>query len=396
MASSATQRSIQFNISAAGSPEAKSSNASVANVSLFSKNSLAILCMEKLLSEEHRLGNLGHQLPPLWSDRYTQFKQEKLKLLLEAILRGDPETTIQMSSAYPILLLEKLNENDFITAPSGHKASATPYRLALAVEDTQMATLLKAELIKVAGEQEAVDQLTEQFPTGWQEEEEKKSAPIFAQLDTLTLAIRYAQAGDITSSGTLFGDTDYRVKVRQGSVVAIALARFRSLLDATLEEVVTTGRLFNPNLLLRAFEIYDKPYAKNFEVGYRNPKSMLLWQQVFGYVQRFMPANYAQAFCEDIGNTNKKLQESTPQGRSLKFNKYYAGLWGTRDFYPPFSRLGFDFAICAAGDASWGEMRAWAGGLSALVSIKNSSLTELLAQQQDCRCGVSKSCCLVM
>jgi hypothetical protein len=98
--------------------EAKSSNASVAHVSLFSKNSLQMLCIEKRLSEEHRLGNLGHQLPPLLSDRYTQFKQEKLKLLLEAILRGDPETAKQMSEAYPILLLEKLNENEFITAVS--------------------------------------------------------------------------------------------------------------------------------------------------------------------------------------------------------------------------------------------------------------------------------------
>jgi hypothetical protein len=131
---------------------------------------------------------------------------------------------------------------------------------------------------------------------------------------------------------------------------------------------------------------------------------MLFWQQVIGYVQRFMPANYAQAFCEGLDNTNKKLQESTPQGRSLKFEKYHAGRWVPTDFYPLFgSRLGFDFAMYGGG-----AMRGWllglrsagpAGGwrlVSELMSIKNSSLTEPLTQQQDCRRETSKLNCVVM
>ena len=57
-----------------------------------------------------------------------------------------------MIEEYPILLLEKLEEKDFVTAPSGQKANATPYQMALATEDTQMAEMIKAQLIKVADE----------------------------------------------------------------------------------------------------------------------------------------------------------------------------------------------------------------------------------------------------
>ena len=169
-------------------------------------------------------------------------------------------------------MLEKLEEKEFVIAPSGQKANAKPYQMALAVEETQMVEMIKALLIEVAGEQEANAQYNAQFPGGWRNAEEKRWAPVFAQLDTLTQAISDAEVGDITSSGY----PDYQLTVTStGFKVAEALAQFRSLLNATLNDIVTTGRHFNPDLLHQAFKTYDDHYHDYFGNDYSDTRAML-------------------------------------------------------------------------------------------------------------------------
>lgn len=268
----------------------------------------------------------------------------------------------------------------------------TAYEFALGEEDTEIAAELRACIVKVKDQEVANKLFHKQYPEGWKKEEAKKSAPMFTQLDVLTQAIRNAQPGDIISSG----DPDYRLTVLQNSAVATALAKCRSMLDEMLNEPVTTGRHFNSNLLLRAFQIYDNHYEDYFGNSWGNPKAMLFWQQAIGYIQRFMPANFVQAFCNGLYISNEKLQKSMPKGRLLRFKKYDTGSrdWVNSDFYPlSNSGLGFDFAIYG-GLAHRIAGGGWAA-VSEFMSIKNSRLTEL-TQHQDRRDEASKSCCAIM
>jgi hypothetical protein len=410
-------------------------------------------------------------------DKYVAFKQEKLKSLLKAILSGEePENVKKMIEDYPILVLEELDEKECATieGPSGHKSSLTAYRTALATEDTQMAAMIKTQLIKIADEKEADKQFNAQFPNGvhydfcsmsaremeddtciksgkiyiakfngsveyavlgkdnktvhrshitedqlginledskedtapfitkfspatlskiqkviakkdhahpqnWEEEEKAKWAETFNQLEPLTQAIRHAAPGDIISSG----DPEYKLTAREGSAVAVALAQFRALLETTLNEIATTGRHFNPDLLLQAFQIYDDHYEDYFGNNRNNPRAMLFWQQVIGTIQRIMPANYAQAFCDGLLTTQEKLQKGEAQNRSFVLPFYRPGInWAlAAPFYPlADSRLGFDYAISCEWPRSagpWGTGGLRGALLSRLMSIKNSMRAEL-------------------
>ncbi len=324
----------------------------------------------------------GHGAVPLVSTLFNSIKTQKdarLKELLTAIVNGKPGIVEAMLERDPSLLLEKLDENDYVTALSGQRSNhATAYRTALAVEDTQMALLLKNKLFELTGNNDVANtQYREQFPEGWEIDETKRWAPVFTTLDSLKDAIRDVKSGDISSSG----EPEYKLTVRKGSAVAKILALFRSQLNARirrLNEIVTTGRHFNPHLLLKAFQMYDDHFQDDFGNAWSDPRAMLFWQQGIGTIQRGLPVNYVQAFCDGLYATEAKLRNNQPQGRLLKID-FLDTLRLTRvpmDFYPlSTSRLGFDYAIYGA----WCGRpcgACCAGGcgrdFSKLMSIKNS------------------------
>ncbi len=294
---------------------------------------------------------IGHGAVPLVSTLFNSIKTQKdarLKELLTAIVNGEPDIVEAMLERDPSLLLEKLDEDDYVTALSGQKSNnAAAYRTALAVEDSQMAAMIKNKLFELTGNNDAANaQYREQFPDGWAADEAKRWAPVFTTLDTLTTVIRDAKPGDISSSG----NPEYKLTVREGSDVAVVLAQFRAQLDALLDEVVTTGRHFNPNLLWKAFQIYHDHFRDYFGGDWKDPRAMLFWQQIIGTIQRRLPVNYVQAFCDGLYTTKEKLRNNQPQGRSLKIElgNMLQQSWVPTDFYPlSLSRLGFDYAIFA-------------------------------------------------
>ncbi len=345
----------------------------------------------------------------LFQPTMNKAKKAKLKELLEAILcpEVDAERKIdriadikKVIEKYPHLLLEELDEKECmeIRGPSGHPAAPTLYRTALATEDTQLAKMIKAKLIKVGGEKAANDQYNAQFPEGWEAKEEERWAPIFKQLKVMTEAIRYATHHDIVSSG----HSNHNLTVRDGSYVAIELATFRSMLDATLNDAATAGRHFNPNFLLKAFQLYDDHYQDYFGNNWDDPRAMAFWQLVIGYVERFLPVNYIQAFFDRLCMSEDKLRKGEPQARSLKFEVFDEGRnsWGPVDFYPlSTSRLGFNFAIYA--DSFLRDIRTplgleWGLGrtFSKLMSIKNSKCRELTPHRSHSKSGTMS--CSVM
>lgn len=121
-----------------------------------------------------------------------------------------------------------------------------------------------------------------------------------------------------------------------------------------LNEVITAGKKpFNPNVLSKALQIYDdKKHCNDYFGGsYDDPRALLFVQKVMGYdgIQRFMPANYVQAFQDGLDNTIKKLQNHKTQRRSTLFAIYRSGNWALWDFYPLPLRgtVAIDFAVFA-------------------------------------------------
>ncbi|MHB1949461.1 MAG: hypothetical protein ACYCQI_15285, partial [Gammaproteobacteria bacterium] len=291
----------------------------------------------------------------LVSTLFNSIRWVRLRELLTATVSGDFDKAKAILDIDPSLLREKLEEKDFVTAPTGHKFNLKPYQAALAVDDTQMADMIRPYFAKLGDEKEADRQYDEQCPQGWEGAEEKKWDPIYRQQEKLARAIRDRKADDLTSSGS----PHYIVTVKAGSLVERERHEFWRLLDATQDEVITAGkRPFNPNLFSKAVQLYDDHYADYFGNNWEDARALLFWQQVIGYdgIQRIMPVNYVQAFQDWLDTTAEKIKNNQPQARGTCFEIYRGGGWVKVDFYPLHERgtFGFNFAVYGRG--------GWAGG----------------------------------
>lgn len=90
-------------------------------------------------------------------------------------------------------------------------------------------------------------------------------------------------------------------KNNSGSMLNQELHNFRQRVSDTLNQ----EQIFNPLYLLKAFEIYYEKF-NNFHGNQdgsdrlRNNRQMLFWRQVIGYIQRYLPAYYLQAFAQGM------------------------------------------------------------------------------------------------
>lgn len=253
----------------------------------------------------------------------------------------------KMLDANPRLALTKWtttkDEEKVTTNKGGQRIQIngkTAYQIALGDDDTEMAAMLKARIVKMTDEKKADAQYMAQFPEKWEKKEKERWAPLFTQLEKLIKAIRSANRGDITASY----EPEYKLTIREESEVALVLANYRKSWDAILNEVVT-GRHYNPRLLQQAFQIYDDLFDFVYSDA-RNPGALLFSRQGIGYAERHMPANYVQAFCDGFDKTVENLEKDVPQSRSFKFKFYDGYKFILMNFYPlDASRLGFDFAL---------------------------------------------------
>ena len=268
-------------------------------------------------------------------------KEAAIETLLTHVVRAEFDDVRAMLEKSPALSLLKGKATDY----SGRVIYGTAYQMALGAVDTQMAEMIQSYLVKLAGEEEVIAQYQAQFPEGWLEAEEKEWAPIFTQLDALDQAIRTAPENEITDMG------NYKLVLLEDkeTTVSVALAKFHSLLNEMASHPVSTGRHFNPRLLLEIFRRYDE-YFDNLHLRPQNPKCLLFWQRVIGYVQRFMPACDAQAFVDGLHKTARKLEGGDPQNRKLSTNFYSHTRrdWVNSSFYPLVnSCLAADYGIVA-------------------------------------------------
>ena len=239
---------------------------------------------------------------------------EKLAVnqLVEYIVLGNEAKAKEMLEANPKLLLKKGIATDY----SGRIIKGTAFQAALGAEDERMWAMMKPyfeflqkdEQIESAQE-EMLKQFNRQFPDGIQPSETDTKA-IHAYYQKLAGSI--ADAADGAAKNAII--TDLRANLN------------------TNRQTVTHGKHFNMQHLLAAY----KAYVDNFDrLANWNNRDMF-WQQVIGYVQIQMPANYAQAHCSGLETVLDKPSEFK---RTFKF--YYGG-----SFFPVSanSGLGFDFA----------------------------------------------------
>ncbi|OGT41240.1 MAG: hypothetical protein A3F13_09810 [Gammaproteobacteria bacterium RIFCSPHIGHO2_12_FULL_40_19] len=214
----------------------------------------------------------------------------------------------------------------------------TLLQAAAASGDIDMCLMLKNYM----SPEEFATQLAEIFPKGIEAHEREQQRNTF-NFDAILAAIRAANTLDLDAA---LNKTD------NGSVLCRALEEFRH----QFSELSNNEKIFNPQHLLRAFEVYNALWNRcegdSSDRDYK--KRDLFWRQIIGYTQRFMPACYAQAFSQGLYYLVKvdQLDSWRPEAfkRDLKLRRdnfsYFPLPIDSR------SGLGFDFAIYALMQAS--------------------------------------------
>jgi hypothetical protein len=282
-------------------------------------------------------------------------EKEAASALLLAIVQGNENEAEKRLKEGPGLLKCALGEAKDYSGRDIKKL--TPFQAALCSGDVEMVEMMKTYFDKLKnGKEEMEKQFKEIFPEGIDPHVKKQEKDVFDFSEILN-AIKNAGNNEVTAA--LDKKFDKKSSLHQ------ALDKFRkAFTDKSLSETV-----FNPTHLLKAFKMYNTEFDNFNNLDKRD----LFWRQVIGYVQRYLPACYLQAFAQGIYGIverNKKL------GRSFDFS--YGG--GSIAPLGADARLGYDFAVGARWASGALRMRLY---VQNYVSAKTSSLEKLLSQFND-------------
>ncbi len=306
----------------------------------------------------------GYQVPAKITSHNSQLKVQ-LKQLLGYVVRGEKTKAEKLIKDNPKLLLEKGIAEDY----SGRLIEGTAYQMALGAGDVNrakldidnkpvldeeghiqilhpdegMAEMIKGHFLDAFNQDEKAayseidKQQEEQFPGGYKayvnsrEVKERRVNDLKALRDVIA-AIAVADVSFVNGN---YDNSNGEVNV--DAKCADELKKFRDYLRP--KGIIRRGEHFNVEVLVEAFRLYDdeKRY-KAFGGTWDSPKNVLMWRKVVGYIQRYLPACYAQAFSQGLYYVvadNEKLD------RRFKFrhdNAYYFPL-----DLDPLSRLGYEY-----------------------------------------------------
>lgn len=354
-----------------------------------------------------------HSFAPAGPKKFVFFNQTDLPVtaFLNHVVHGDLVEAKAMLDKNPSLVLYKGQVTDY----SGRTIEGTGYEIALGAEDVSrkehpkegMADMIRKYFIKAlnhdekSANEEIEKQFNEQFPTEefpeYYEPNEEKQAeiikrkiaadPDIQELETLAKAILHADEKEIKATPTdkqdQYGYDEYELKVT--GECAKALQAFRDYLNP--QAVIKKGKHFNTQLLVKALEKYAGEQHDLFGGLWNNPKNLLFWRQVIGYIERYLPANLAQAFCQGLWNV-------TDGGQSLKRN---LKLDDKSFFFPPdlssSSGLGFDHSVYSylGGCAGSGEQSGVTHGGGRARGAFLQTYVEQKQQSFVCLCGMLKN-----
>ena len=242
--------------------------------------------------------------------------------LVQLIVYGDlrkSEALLQAAQANPSLLETLLTEKVTVIDYSRRKVKQkTAFQAALCAMDDELCAMLAKSMPK----EEMARQYQEIFPEGHDAYYQKQTPFDFSQI---VEAISQSSDADVQKALSL--------ELPNQTVLWSGLEQFRA--DFTQRSSQET--VFNPQHLLKAFELYDSQFDR-WSWNQRD----LFWRQVVGFVQRFLPANSAMDFAQGLYNRVEAKEKSK---RSFNFT------FGGGAIFPPsfdsFSGLGYEFAACS-------------------------------------------------
>jgi hypothetical protein len=210
-----------------------------------------------------------------------QDKNKKIEQLTTHVVRGEQLEAEAMIKKDPGLLLEKWRVKDY----SGRTIEGTPLQIALGADDVKfhedeecMAEMIVRYLMALPdGEERKNAQIREQFPEGWEIVEELKAKKDSEELHNVVQGIEKSKTDE---------EAEPFIEV------------FKNYLAQQKERVIKTGKHFNIQLLVEAFKLYEEKY--DHLGGFYNRQNNLFWRKVIGTIERYLPACYAQAFCQSI------------------------------------------------------------------------------------------------
>ena len=276
--------------------------------------------------------------------------QELISTILLAVVQGDLPRTEALISQEPFLSLAKGEAIDYSRRTV---SDVTPFQAALCAWDNEMCDML----VKYMVPREVAHQYLEIFPKG-------REAYVATQtsFDFSVLVDVITQSTDVDIQAALN-------KQQNDSLLCQTFNQFRDAFTARSYQ----EKVFNPQHLIRAFEIYDLQF-ENWDW----PKRDLFWRQVIGYVQRFLPANIAQDVAQGL---SYRVENGEPARRTFNFR------FGGGSIFPftfdSHAELGFDYAGWR-GNACGGTLAGrgpWEPRLTKLMSSKNNNLGKLMPQQ---------------
>ena len=240
-----------------------------------------------------------------------------VKLLVSYVIKGEEADALKMIDAKPSLLLR----SQLIAPPpldhSGRPYKGfTPFQVALLNHDMTLWKKMEHYFDKLPdGKTAKATQFEKIFPQGL-----PKQNPY--DFKALVEVISASSDADIEAA---------LKKESNGTPICQALENFR----VTFTRLAMNETFFNRLHLIEAFLIYQDQFD-TWSPKQRN----LFWRQIIGYTQRFLPASYAQAFCQGLYAI---LVEEEMLTRSLNFRSDSA----SASYYPlsESAGLGYDFGI---------------------------------------------------
>src|SRR3990167_546002 len=208
-----------------------------------------------------------------------QAEKEVIKKFLTHVVRGEKAQAEEMIKRDPRLLLEKIKVKD----EAGRTIYGTAYQIALGAKDVspypdqfeEMAEMIERYLLQLPnGEEERNKQYNEQFPEGFEKQEEARRMSDSLALNKVFAAIKKDKTTDLAEANK-------------------AVAEFQNYLENQVKGVITTGYHFNEALFQEALKLYDEHY--NDFGGYYGDKNRLSAIKLIGFIERFFPVNLAQA-----------------------------------------------------------------------------------------------------
>lgn len=239
------------------------------------------------------------RIHPFFQPALTELR---LKQLLQHIAYGQEDEAKKIIASNPNLLMMQGTATDY----SGNTIEdVTPLTLTRGADDIGMLEMLLSYSDRLPDKgNEALKQMQEKFPESKGEEKPYDFNPLVAAI-------------------TANNDVD------------AALSKFR---EDFKPRVIKQGKHCNPQALLSAMQAYDDNYEDIYN-PWSGDQCSLFWRQVIGYLQRMLPACYAQAFCQGLKNVCNGRE---PLKRSLKLND-------GKSFYPLHPTLpagiGFEFGV---------------------------------------------------